>query len=385
VPVLQGQVGRGTPRTPGHERSEWPGHTGGQAASGTRRVCHCDRGPPGPSGGISPWRYCVHAAMVPAAAHVRAATVQWGHAMKPKNTDPRTLVTAYASSLIENMLSTAVSLHKLEHDVSKGTLRELLVSGALKKFLSAQFGVSSGIVVNQDGQQSPQTDIIVFDNRILPPFIQEQGVGVVPAESVVALIEVKSNLDSASICGSDKKRGADESARLTLQVCSEVEPRPYACVFAFYQSGLPELRDRDKGKVWLDQHANNLDAVVLAGEYSWIKMKDHESGTREWRGGFANTGKDTSAHEATKRFFAVLLDNCRTKGEARYRKLTQAHEDFLSKYIRDQGLSQQAQPPHCAPSDMSNYGDFGPAPTWHPDSKDKDDPGAQSTPSSLID
>ena len=55
------------------------------------------------------------------------------------------------------------------------------------------------IVVNQKGEQSDQTDIILYDNRILPPFIKQQHIGVYPAESVLGAIEVKSHLTKTAL------------------------------------------------------------------------------------------------------------------------------------------------------------------------------------------
>jgi len=69
----------------------------------------------------------------------------------------------------------------------------------LNSFLTTQFDVGSGIILNENGQQSNQTDIIISDNRILPPFLREQGIGVYPAESVIATIEIKSRLERQDI------------------------------------------------------------------------------------------------------------------------------------------------------------------------------------------
>ena len=69
------------------------------------------------------------------------------------------MVQTYASSVIGGMLAQAESLASLDHSVLKGELRELFVSGLLGSFLTAQFGVGSGIIVNQAGDQSRQMDV----------------------------------------------------------------------------------------------------------------------------------------------------------------------------------------------------------------------------------
>lgn len=98
----------------------------------------------------------------------------------------------------------------LEDEGTKGYLREIFVSDVLKFFLPPHFGIGSGIIINHKGQQSNQTDIIIYDKRILPPFIHGGRIGIYPAESVVATIEVKSYLRDS---GDQELEKAEESAR----------------------------------------------------------------------------------------------------------------------------------------------------------------------------
>jgi len=93
----------------------------------------------------------------------------------------QTLIQKYSTSIINGFIERSKSLSNLQHNLLKGELRELFVTQVLKQFLTAQFQVGSGIIVNQKGEQSKQTDIIIYDNRILPPFIREQYLGVYPA------------------------------------------------------------------------------------------------------------------------------------------------------------------------------------------------------------
>lgn len=79
----------------------------------------------------------------------------------------------------------------------------MFLSDLLRPFLTHDFGLGSGIIVNQKGKESRQTDIIVYDKNIIPPFIKESHIGVYPAESVIVTIEVKSNLRKDSISGTE--------------------------------------------------------------------------------------------------------------------------------------------------------------------------------------
>ena len=83
----------------------------------------------------------------------------------------------HTSAIIKGLIGEADALKKLNHKSLKGQLRELLATRLLAKLLTIQFGIGSGVIINQLGMQSPQTDIIIYDRRILPPFIEEQRIG----------------------------------------------------------------------------------------------------------------------------------------------------------------------------------------------------------------
>jgi hypothetical protein len=53
--------------------------------------------------------------------------------------------------------------------------------------------------VNGVAEQSCQTDIIIYDNRIVPPFIRKQNMGVYPIHSVIATVEIKTKLNKKEL------------------------------------------------------------------------------------------------------------------------------------------------------------------------------------------
>lgn len=236
---------------------------------------------------------------------------------------PRTLIQKYSTSSVKNLIEKMNDLHGMNHRLTEGQLRELFVSNILNQFLTNQFSVGSGIIINRRGDQSRQMDIIVYDNRILPPFIKEQYIGVYPAESVIATIEVKSQLSRREL------QLAEKSAR---KLYSEVynyaltNGLPLCTVFGFYGDGVSELRTEESGKSWLskDGKINSLCAICLVGEYSWVRTES----------GWNFQVHDSETYEETKRFFAVVLDNIRTLSQKRMEDLRE-HKDWLGSYIRD--------------------------------------------------
>jgi len=243
---------------------------------------------------------------------------------------PKNLIKRYSSAIIEGLVSKVSASSPLNHRLTKGELRELFVTNILKSFLTKQFDIGTGIIINQKEEQSNQTDIIIYDNRILPPFIKEQHIGVYPAESVVGVIEVKSRLDRNAIINSEKsaKRLIEIIYNPKASIYGDYEYiRPLCGTIGFYGTGSTEIRDISKGRSWLEKNIKHNFAICLVGKFSWMNLKSS---------GWTKSDKKEN-YEETKRFIAVFLDNLRTRSEIKIQHMNQfAHKDWLSVYIRDQ-------------------------------------------------
>jgi len=252
--------------------------------------------------------------------------------MTTPKSKPKNLIKRYSTAIIEGLEKKIDASSPLQHKLTKGELRELFVTNILKHFLTSQFDVGTGIIINQKEEQSNQTDIVIYDNRILPPFIKEQNIGIYPAESVVGVIEVKSRLTRDTILKSE------ESSRILNEKIYNPSSsiygdyhylRPLCGIIGFYGTGTRELKSAGEGKKWLEENIKYNFALCLLGKYSWLNL--------------SNTGWSMSSpkgkFEETKRFIAVFLDNLRTRSEVRLQHMSQfAHKDWIGIYIRDQKL-----------------------------------------------
>ncbi|MHA2219827.1 MAG: DUF6602 domain-containing protein [Candidatus Hodarchaeales archaeon] len=245
---------------------------------------------------------------------------------------PKKLIKKYSTAIIEGLDKKIKASSSLNHKLTKGELRELFVSSILSSFLTNQFDSGTGIVINQKEEQSNQTDIILYDNRILPPFIKQQHIGIYPAESVLGTIEVKSNLDKSALLK------AEEDAKYLHETIfnpgSSIyndygDIKPKSGVIGFYGRGPKELMNQEDGAIWLSNNIRYLFAICILGKVSWLNLQG-----KGWA--ISESNKD---FEETKRFIAVYLDNLRTTSETRINFLGQfAHKDWLSVYIREQNL-----------------------------------------------
>lgn len=86
---------------------------------------------------------------------------------------------------------------KISHNPSDGRFREDLIKTILD-IIPQRYSVRNGFVVDSDGNLSNEMDLIIFDDVYVPRFFME-SYSVIPIESVVAVVQVKTTLDSTKL------------------------------------------------------------------------------------------------------------------------------------------------------------------------------------------
>lgn len=241
----------------------------------------------------------------------------------------RSPIQQHTSALIKGLIAETESLRNLDQKSLKGQLIELFTSRIVSRFLTSQFGMGTGVIVNQKGEQSKQTDIIIYDRRIMPPFIEEQKIGVYPAECVLAVIEVRSWVSEKVI-----KEYSDKAAKLYSEIYDPdyslyrdySKFRPFYALVGFYDKGIFKNETYEEILQWMMNNAKPLFGVCLVNKLSWLNVMRPEGSLK----------MVDVYNEETKAFVAVLLDNIRTYSQKRYLSLVE-HVDWLGIYTRDQG------------------------------------------------
>ena len=100
---------------------------------------------------------------------------------------------------VKELRSMFLATKDVEHNGEKGSLREAFVISLLQQYLPVQFGIGSGVVVDKQGRQSPQIDIVIYDKRTMPPILDKSGRGIYPIDAVLRVVEVKSVLDTSAL------------------------------------------------------------------------------------------------------------------------------------------------------------------------------------------
>ena len=246
------------------------------------------------------------------------------------------IIKKYADTIVSSFVAKSNALKEMTHKFTKGQYRELFIANVLKAYLPFYLDIGTGIIVNQKGCQSSQNDIVIYDKRVLPPFIHEQNLGVYPAESVLSIIEVKSSSNRKGLYEIDNVAG-----KLFTNIYSNTgsiykELRyfmPIYNVLIYNPIGLKKMANETFGENWLNSKIQNILSICSPANWSWIKVKG------EWR---LELNKKSNYSE-TKRFISILIDNLRRQAEYRWRLINTeesmvipvAHKDYLGQYIRD--------------------------------------------------
>src|SRR5688572_18331257 len=80
------------------------------------------------------------------------------------------------------------------HGPSIGTVHEILIRSFLKKYLPRWVSAGHGFVISPEGTLSKQCDILIYNSTYYSPLYQIEDFLVLPPESVIAVIEVKTVL-----------------------------------------------------------------------------------------------------------------------------------------------------------------------------------------------
>jgi hypothetical protein len=87
----------------------------------------------------------------------------------------------------------------ITHTGEKGDANEQIIRDILSKFLPKKYSIGSGIVIDKDGNNSKQMDIIIYDSLYQPSVFSQTSSVLFMVDSVYMTIEIKTLLDIQSM------------------------------------------------------------------------------------------------------------------------------------------------------------------------------------------
>lgn len=105
----------------------------------------------------------------------------------------------YLSSISDEIKSQSNRInYVVSHSQTLGNYREKLFISVLKKYIPKKFHIATGFIEGS----SKQIDIIIYDQHNYIPIFREEDLVVVKKEAVIAVIEIKTTLDSNTLLDS---------------------------------------------------------------------------------------------------------------------------------------------------------------------------------------
>jgi hypothetical protein len=244
-------------------------------------------------------------------------------------TESKKVIYSYLQSIIEGFISQAKALLKLKHNLTKGQLREVFVQNFIKHFLPGYLDIGTGIIINNQGDESKQNDLIIYDNRMLSPFLLSVESNIFPIESVVATIEVKSFLNSPALMKTEKN-----ASYLIKHVWEKnnwgITPPKFlfiACLFGFDGHNIKGLSS-EKNK-WISENISALRLICSVDRFSWAKIYSNKTKKPKW-----NYGNADDEFKEIRRFLSLFVDNLRTISNNNWLWSFKKHNDWLGQYVR---------------------------------------------------
>jgi hypothetical protein len=179
---------------------------------------------------------------------------------------------------IRYAVAAARAARTLEHAGVKGAIREVLIADLFRPLVSADIGVATGILISASDQaQSSQQDIILFDRRILPPILFEQGPAIIPVESALICIEIKSRLTAAELKaaheGAKTVRGLDLQSGTRDKPGSsiDIEASGVCSLLLALETDLTEGGETEvqRYKKLIGEDQPTLSGICIVGRSSW--------------------------------------------------------------------------------------------------------------------
>lgn len=156
---------------------------------------------------------------------------------------------------IKSFVEDSNLIESLEHNGMKGEIRESGLGKLFSEFLPSNWDIGSGKIIDSEGNQSPQIDLLIYNKNIIPPIMLSAQQGVYPYESVGFAFEIKTTSNALEI----KKTINNFKQLRSLKKIEGSRYRPVRIYFAI-KSDLKEKTEFERYKE-LDENYNTSPAI----------------------------------------------------------------------------------------------------------------------------
>ena len=172
---------------------------------------------------------------------------------------------------IEKMLKDSKEASMLDHPGLKGQYREYSLINLLKDFLPINYGIGKGCMQDFDGNQSPESDLLIWRKDLLPPLLYSDDNGIYPIDSCYYFFEIKSVATSTTIKDGIRKADKIRSMRYLANYDGPIKGHPIKVFFA-YESDSDEIDELSRFEKNEDDFNLNpkFDIICIANKGYWV-------------------------------------------------------------------------------------------------------------------
>ena len=176
------------------------------------------------------------------------------------------------ASRVRQLLERFEESKAIQHDSTKGSLREAYLKDFLAGFVPPGLAISSGFITDSRGADiSPQLDLLVYDKCSLPSFVMSAFSTIVPLEASRLSIEVKSNLKQEHF---EQIKGQQETIR-KMRFAWTAQNRKYLsttnCLgLPQFVVGFETACSQDTLQKWFDEEAM-LEVICVIGRFCMLR------------------------------------------------------------------------------------------------------------------
>ncbi|MDA2912549.1 hypothetical protein MYX77_01065 [Acidobacteriia bacterium AH_259_A11_L15] len=159
--------------------------------------------------------------------------------------------------------------HSVQHGPTKGSAGEAVWREWLERHLPRRYAAGTGFVTDSKGYQSKQQDIVIYDRQYSPLLYVERDALFIPAESVYAVVEVKTSLTPDEIGDAKAKIASVRTlyrapSQKVLHAAGVARPRKHGRIFGYVVATTTSLSRRNFQKR-LARHLRSDQASFIDG------------------------------------------------------------------------------------------------------------------------
>ena len=128
---------------------------------------------------------------------------------------------------VQMLSSLNVNRGNISHPGSKGNATEQHWIGFLRTYLPDRYKVDKAFVIDAEGAQSNEIDIVIYDGMYTPFIFNQDGCKFIPAESVYAVFEVKQEITKDYIeYAAERIESVRKLKRTSIGMVASGSPKP---------------------------------------------------------------------------------------------------------------------------------------------------------------